>query len=410
MVVTNRCLLLLILLAIPFAANLNAQAQDAYRLAHDVILKSAGPYYWSQSRAAFIPGAKPQVLLVTQEMEKAGTHGYRDVFTTSTIDNGKTWGTPDRVDTLRRVRMEEGHDFVIGDVCPQWHAATKKVLATGKTFGFRGGVKEDRLLERVSYSVYVPETKVWSGLKLLPLPEKDHEGRVIEAPNAGCNQRYDLPTGEILLPIRYQKDAKKRQYTTIVAKCGFDGETLTYKEHGSELTIPRERGFYEPSVTGYGGRFFLTLRADHSAFVARSKDGLNYQEPIEWRYDDGAVLGSYNTQQHWVAHSSGLYLVYTRKGAGNDHVFRHRAPLFIAQVDPEKLCVLRKTECVLMPETGLDLGAGFGVLDVRAKETWVVSSEMSFPKERQNEPNRVLLTRILWTEPNLLFTAAAGSP
>ena len=63
-----------------------------------------------------------------------------------------------------------------------------------------------------------------------------------------------------------------------------------------------------------------------------------------WTFDDGTELGSYNTQQHWVSHSDGLYLVYTRRGANNDHVFRNRAPLFMAQVDPEKLQVIRSSE------------------------------------------------------------------
>ncbi len=40
----------------------------------------------------------------------------------------------------------------------------------------------------------------------------------------------------------------------------------------------------------------------------------------------------------------GGFLVYTRRGADNDHVFRHRAPLFIAQVDPKRLDVIRASE------------------------------------------------------------------
>lgn len=91
-------------------------------------------------------------------------------------------------------------------------------------------------------------------------------------------------------------------------------------------------------------------------------------------WDDGADLGNYNTQQHWVTHSNGLFLVYTRKGAHNDHVFRHRAPLFIAQVDPEKLCVVRSTERVLVPERGARLG-NFGVAEVSENETWVTVAE-----------------------------------
>ncbi|MEZ6043126.1 MAG: exo-alpha-sialidase [Planctomycetaceae bacterium] len=296
--------------------------------------------------------------------------------------------------------MPEGHDLVIGDVCPQWHAATGVVLAHGKTFGFDKGVKENRGYERVSYAVYSPRTKQWSGLNLLELPDKDHEGNRILEPNSGCNQRFDLPNGEVLLPIRYRKDPKSRQYTTIVARCRFDGEKLTYIEHGSELTFAGRRGLYEPSVIGHGGRFYLTMRADESAFVSVSDDGLNYSEPAEWKFDDGEILGSYNAQQHWITHDEALYLAYTRRGANNDHVFRNRAPLFIARVDPDALRVIRSTERVLMSETGLDLAGGFGVVDFSPAETWVVSTEMAFPEERRSEPNRIRLSRIIWQEAN----------
>lgn len=49
-----------------------------------------------------------------------------------------------------------------------------------------------------------------------------------------------------------------------------------------------------------------------------------------------------------------------------------------------------------MPETGVDLGGGFGTVDVAPRETWVVSSEMAFPEARRDEANRVLLAKILW--------------
>jgi hypothetical protein len=239
---------------------------------------------------------------------------------------------------------------------------------------------------------------------LLTLPPTDHEGRPFLEPNSGCHQRVDLPNGEILLPIRYRKDPTVRHYTTIVARCRFDGEKLTYVEHGSEFMIPRERGLYEPSLTAFGGKFYLTMRADHSAFVARGDDGLNYEPFVEWTFDDGKVLGSYNTQQHWLAHNDTLYLVYTRRGANNDHVMRHRAPLFIAEVDPVRLCVRRATERILIPESNADIGAGFGVVDVSPGETWVITSEI--PTKGSRDYNRVLLARLTWAAPNRLFSAA----
>ncbi len=389
-------LLLLLLLA---ASGPPASAQDyvaPYTIERSVILTSPPDLHFAQSRAALIPGMPSRVLLTTQQIEKVGSHGYRDVFTVETRDGAKTWSELRRIESLTRRRVPEGHDLVIGDVCPQWHAATGVVLATGKTFGFDGGTKENRGHERVSYAIYSPQQDQWSGLKLLQLPETDHEGLKILEPNSGCHQRFDLPNGEILLPIRYRKNPASRAYTTIVARCTFDGQTLTYREHGSEFTIPRERGLYEPSVTGFGGRYYLTMRADHSGFVSRGTDGLNYEPIKEWTFDDGQVLGSYNAQQHWIPHNNRLYLSYTRRGANNDHVFRNRAPLFIAEVDPERLCVLRATEQILLPETGVDLSGGFGILDVNPRETWVISSEMAFPPARRDEPNHVLLAKILW--------------
>jgi hypothetical protein len=378
--------------------------QPEFQIANETILTSGNELHLTQSRAAVIPGNPAGVLLTTQETERGGAHGYRDLLSAESTDGGRTWTSPARIEALRRAKLPDGYDFVIGDVCPQWHAATGVMLATGKTFGFRDGTKEDRSRERVSYSVYAPESKTWSGLQLLDLAD-DRDGKPMLEANAGCHQRFDLPDGDVLLPIRYRKNPPNRQYTTIVARCGFDGKKLTYRAHGSELTIPRDRGLYEPSVTGFQGRYFLTMRADHSAFVARSSDELNYEPIVEWTFDDGKVLGSYNTQQHWVTHSDALYLVYTRRGANNDHIMRHRAPLFIARVDPERLCVLRETERILIPESGADLG-NFGVVDVSPQETWVITSE-SIPAERKDVPNRVLLARLVWTQPNQ--TAAANA-
>src|SRR5690606_15411784 len=109
-------------------------------------------------------------------------------------------------------------------------------------------------------------------------------------------------------------------------------------------------------------------------YVTTSTDGLNFGEIKPWTFDDGSDLGSYNTQQHWLAHSQGLYLSYTRRGANNDDLFRHRAPLFIAEVDPEKLVVLRDTERIAVPNRGATLG-NFGATAISPDETWITVGE-----------------------------------
>jgi hypothetical protein len=394
---------------LPIAAFLASGAtvlaeEPAFRIERSTVLTSSGDFHWSQSRPAVIPGNPVRVIVTTQEIEKRGSHGYRDIYFTETTDGAKSWSAPQRIDSLRRAPGADGVERVFGDVCPQWHAATKTLLLTGKCFGFRADAsdtssKDDRSQERVAYAVYSPEKQQWSGLKIMAMPEKDNEGRPIIEPNAGCVQRFDLTNGDVLLPVRYRKDPKSRVYTSTVARCAFDGETLTYREHGSEFNVPVPRGLMEPSITGFKGRYFLTMRGEQTGYVARGTDGLQFEPIGEWKFDDGQPLGSYNTQQHWVTRHDAIYLIYTRRGAGNDHVFRHRAPLLIAKVDPERLCVLRATEQVLLPESGLDLGAGFAPVDVGEGETWVVSSETGFPAQRQDESNRILLARIVWTKP-----------
>lgn len=372
-----------------------------FRIENSTVLTSSGRYRWSQSRPAVIPGNPVRVVVTTQEIEKYGSHGYRDLYVTETTDGAKTWSEPRRIDALQRKTYADGIERVFGDVCPQWHAKSGKLLVTGKCFGFLADAnehraKDDRSQERVAYAVYSPATEQWTGMWIMAMPERDHAGNPILEPNAGCHQRVDLPNGDVLLPVRYRADPQKHVYTTVVVRCSFDGETLTYLEHGSEHSITPPRGLYEPSIAVFKDRFFLTMRAEENGYVTRSADGLHFDPAIEWTFEDGQPLGSTNTQQHWITHGSGLYLIYTRRGANNDHVFRNRAPIFIARVDPEKLHIIRSTEQVLMPETGVGLGGGYAPVEVSPNETWVVSTEMSFPENRRDESNRILLAKIIW--------------
>lgn len=377
-------------------------SEPTFRIERSTVLTSGEGIHWSQSRPAVIPSDPLTVIVTTQEIEKGGSHGFRDLFITETRDSGATWSEPRRIESLKRKRYPDGVEYVFGDVCPQWHEVTGKLLVTGKRFGFLlnpvpNKAKDDRSKERVAYAVYSPKTQVWTEMKIMEMPAHDHEGRPFLEPNAGCHQRVDLPNGDILLPVRYRKDPSRHVYTTIVARCRFDGETLTYQEHGSELSITPPRGLYEPSICHFKGRFFLTMRAESTGYVARGTDGITYEPVVEWTFDDGMPLGSANAQQHWIARGDKLYLIYSRRGANNDHVFRNRAPIFIAEVDPDRLHVRRSTEQILLPESGLDLAGGFAPVDVGDGETWVVSSEMGFPRERQHENNRILLAKIIWS-------------
>ncbi|MEZ6128697.1 MAG: sialidase family protein [Planctomycetaceae bacterium] len=284
-------------------------------------------------------------------------------------DLGSTWSPLTPQPGFERWSIDNRTEETICDFTPAWHQASGKLLGTGQTVRYFDN-KVMKVRQRfTANSIYDVNANAWSQPRTLKMPDDERFNNC----GAGSVQRYDLPDGKILLPV-YFKDSKTTQYFVAVCLCGFDGSELTYVKHGSELTINVKRGLYEPSVIKFGNRFYLTLRNDDHGYVTSSSDGLMYDEPRRWTFGDGSDLGNYNTQQHWVTHGDELYLVFTRKGANNDHVFRHRAPLFIAQVDPEKLHILRATERVLVPERGARLG-NFGVTPVTPDETWVVATE-----------------------------------
>ena len=302
----------------------------------------------------------------------------RDRSLATSDDGGETWSgfTPHK-EAFGRQPLPDDREEGVSDFTPLWHEASGKLLGTGHTVVY----KDDTLLasndrpRSTSYSYYDPEARKWSIWKKLEMPEG-----FLNA-GAGSTQRHDLPNGEILLPIYYVKPEGgsdkpyfAHAYSTVL-RCSFDGETLKYIEHGTELTHPDTRsGFCEPSIAYAAGRYFLTLRNYVAAHVAVGDDGLHYGESIPWLFDDGSELGNYDTQQHWLVHGDDLYLVYNRRGADNDHVYNHRAPLFIAQVDTENLRVIRDTEKILVPNRGARVG-NFGVTKISESESWVVVSE-----------------------------------
>ena len=113
------------------------------------------------------------------------------------------------------------------------------------------------------------------------------------------------------------------------------------------------------------------------------------------------------TQQHWLAHSEALFLVYTRKDASNVNVPRWRAPLWIAQVDPRTLRLVRATERIVLPLVGDGVHApddvaysgNFHPVNVSPEESWVTHGEM-IPK--RGFRGDLLLARIRWSSPNRL--------
>lgn len=360
---------------------------------------------WAHPRAGVVRGEHPAIVVTMTPSKLAGSDIFFAMSEMRTDDLGKTWVGPVEQPTLGRHHLEGGLQEVISDFTPAWHEATGKLIGIGHTVTYRGD-EIYRPIRRTAYSVYDAELRSWTEWREMAMPPE------FFTYGAGSTQRLDLENGDILLPIYYSKtldeisNGRLFNYSTVV-RCRFDGEELRYIEHGTELTAHRDRGYVEPSITRFRGEFFLTLRADDHGAVARSEDGLRFGEPKVWTWDDGSEVPTYNTQQHWVTHSSALFLVYTRKAGNNDHIPRHRAPLFIAQVDPERLCLIRSTERIVVPERGAKL-CNFGVVDVNEMETWVTVAEwMQNGGPSGQEMRRMLRER--FSEEELARLASAPS-
>ena len=143
----------------------------------------------------------------------------------------------------------------------------------------------------------------------------------------------------------------------------------------------------------------MTIRSDEIGMLAVSDDGLNYSTPEIWKWDDGSILTSRNTQQAWVIHPDGLFLVYTRETPHNQHIFRRRAPLFMARFDEERGCLVKDTEIIVVPEMGARLG-NFTVTQMKPGEAWICVSEwmQTIPEVcvSYGARNRLWCTRIMW--------------
>ena len=324
---------------------------------------------WVQSRAGIFPDG--QAVLTTQKLLLSGSDIFYGLHSRHSLDSGRSWEPLQVQAGLSRRPCGDGLVMCPCDSTPAWHAASQTMLLTGHTAVYRDDSLARPYRHFTYYSTYDPASRLWDDWRTLDLPEATG---LLASCGSGCGQRCDLPDGDILIPAYGPGQPPAQDYAAAILRCGFDGRTLTFKEAGRPLCLAGGRGFVEPSVTAYAGRFFLTLRNDSKGYVASSEDGLDYSIPRPWCWEDGTEIGNYNTQQHWLTGGGGLYLVYTRRGAGNDHVFRHRAPLFIAQVDPERLCRLRATERIAVPEKGARLG-NFGVTRVSDSESWVVVSE-----------------------------------
>ena len=95
-----------------------------------------------------------------------------------------------------------------------------------------------------------------------------------------------------------------------------------------------------------------------------------------------------------------LYLVYTRAAGFNDKVVRFRSPLFLAEIDPERLCLRRDTEQTVFPLHGdpekpesVGLLGNF-MVTVRDEGHALVTDGEIFPGLGYDRPGNLRLARV----------------
>ncbi|REK19405.1 MAG: hypothetical protein DWQ37_00985 [Planctomycetota bacterium] len=358
-------------------------------------------FLWFHPRAAAVPSAdpdQPPVVWMTLQKHLRESDYYSGASVMRTDDLGRTWSTPEARPELDWVR-DGDVDVSVADITPFWHPATKKLIAVGAQVRYspQGQQLDDETrAHQTAYAVFDPAANSWTRWRRLEMPEDE----TFHFARSACAQGVVEADGTLLLPFYIGRNSKE-PFSSCVVRCTFDGDKLSYQEHGDVLALDVARGLYEPSLVKCGKRYYLTLRNDHKAYVTAGDDGLHYRPAKAWTFDDGQELGSYNTQQHWLAPGDALFLVYTRRGANNDHVMRHRAPLFIAQVHPQKLHVLRASERVLVPERGATLG-NFGASAITTGESWVTVAEGVWNDEarRRGATGALFVARILWQSTN----------
>ena len=329
----------------------------------------------------------PNLMVATaQYLNVAGSDLFSGILASFSYDNGKSWTEFEPQKSLSAIN--DGTYITVGcDATPMYHKKANKIILLGHTTEYLKGSMQSTDRKRTTfYSVFDWDKKEFGPMKLLEMPDG------FERCGNGSGQSAVLENGNILIPVYYEKDNESNMYSTVL-KCSFDGETINILETGNSLTVKICRGLYEPSLIHHKGVYYMTLRNDECGFLAKSMDGLNYTDLQLWKWEDGSIVQNYNTQQHWMIVNDELYLVYTRRAENNNHVFRHRAPLFAAKV--ENMHLVRNSEIIAVGEKGARLG-NFGVTEYKDGKSIIMAAEWMQPVgcEKYGSDNNIYVSII----------------
>lgn len=269
--------------------------------------------------------------------------------------DGKRWSEPAPVAGLGWRTCREGISEGVCDVVPYCHGPTGTVLAIGHNVYYRNGALFDTAGDwgpRPEATYY--RFPVWSVRSAAgewgPVRRKLVVPGMEKAPSYSCgsSQWFFKGRNQVYIPLTFGEPGR-RDRMVCSTRFAYDGKELVFEERGNTLELPVDRGLLEPSITEFGGRVLMTIRAeDGHGYRSESADGLHWEPAKPWTFDDGEMPEMSTTQQHFLVCGGKLHLVYTRNAGYNTHVTRFRAPLFIAGIN-DRLELIRESEEIVFP-------------------------------------------------------------
>lgn len=330
------------------------------------------------------------IIMTMQKLNVYGVDLFSPLYVLKSSDGGTTWSKP-ALDAAFTTEIDENGVRTLG--CDGTHILHK---TTGTPFiaGHTVSYKEDELKPihgfraDTWYSTYDVQSEKYRAMKIIDTPADIYP----DGCGTGCSQLLESENSDLLIPVYISRG---QYYYSAVMRCSFDGLDVRFKEMSNELTFNVDRGLYEPSLTRFNSKYYLTLRNDRYGLYSVSDDCKTFSAPEIWRWDTNDIIPTYNTQSHWLKCGGKLYLVYTRKAGSNDHIFRHRAPLFMAEVDTENMRILHHTEQIVVPERGARLG-NFGVTQINEDIALITVTEWMQPLgcEKYGSDNSLFVTKV----------------
>lgn len=313
-----------------------------------------------------------------------------------TMDLGKTWAPIFESENLYGIALEDDI-FEIPWLHPFYHKKTKTMMTLGFTMFHRDNSDPS------NYNKYKLESFVFGRKQSMGFAIWDHEKRdfkpweKIQEPaifprlRLFSNNSHEEDDGTLLIP--YYSETTESEHTEHegipgagVIRFNFDGQRFKILEVGPQVRIEKQYGICEPCIIKFKNKYYMTLRSeifkddyeghDQKMYWSVSNNGINFSEPRNWCWDDGTNVETENTLQYFVSNGDTLFLIYTRiNNLCKNRVFRSRAPIFIAEVDTGKNCLVKDSEKIIFPEKGGARMGNFNAKNISENEIWVMDAE-----------------------------------